>query len=247
MRRNGRFWRRAISRDTAACRCYRSTGWDFLLAGPPQAQRVLSRIGREMIVYSILRKCRDSLSIFARAADTAGLARHLARIILELHQSAKEPQDLQQLLAEFAEQPSTARVGRKFADIAVVFEHYQQFLTRKSDLFLDPDQQLTQAQRRVADCSRLRGARLWVDGFAGFTLQEQSLLISLMKTCSETEIALCLDPTALDLNNADPNRLDPNSLFLPTEKTYCDLLEAIRRARLSIQSPLLLQQVRRFG
>lgn len=218
----------------------------FLLAGPPQAQRVLSRIGREMIVYSILRKCRDSLSIFARAADTAGLARHMARIILELHQSAKQPQDLQQLLAELAQQPTHTRIGRKFADIAVVFEHYQHFLTCNSGIFVDPDQQLTQVERRVADCSRLKGARLWVDGFAGFTLQEQSLLISLMKICAETEIALCLDPTLIDLGNADPDRLDPNSLFMPTEKTYCDLLEAIRQARLAIQPPLQLQQIRRF-
>jgi ATP-dependent helicase/nuclease subunit B len=151
----------------------------FLLAGPPQAQRVLTRIGREMIVYSILRKTRETLSIFARAADTAGLARHLARIILELHQSAKQPQDIQQLLAELALQPANARIGRKFADIAVVFEHYQQFLTHNSDIFLDPDQQLTQVERRVADCSRLKGARLWVDGLR--SRQEQSLLISLMK------------------------------------------------------------------
>lgn len=217
----------------------------FLLAGPPQAQRMLSRIGREMIVYSILRKSCDCLSVFSRAAETTGLARHLARIILELQQSAKQPQDLQQLLAELAERPGEARLAGKFADIAIVFEQYRQFLDHKSDIFLDPDQQLTHAQRRVADCSRLRGARLWVDGFAGFTLQEQAMLISLIMVSTETEIALCLDPTAIDLNNADPNRLDPNSLFLPTEKTYCDLLDALRKARVSIRSPLVLDRVRR--
>ncbi|NLH15443.1 MAG: hypothetical protein GX455_02580, partial [Phycisphaerae bacterium] len=218
----------------------------FLLEGPPQAQRALSRIGREMIVYSILRQCRDSLTMFGRAAETAGLARHLARIILELQQSAKDPQDLRQLLAELAGNSADSRLTRKFSDIAVVFEQYRQFLDRKSDLFLDPDQQLTHAERKVADCSLLRGARLWVDGFAGFTLQEQAMLISLMKVSTETEIALCLDPTAIDLNNTDPNRLDPNGLFFSTEKTYCELLQTLRQARVSIRSPITLTRVRRF-
>ncbi len=218
----------------------------FLSAGSPQARQTISRVGREMIVYSILRQCRVSLSMFSRAADTAGLARHLARIIVELHQSAKEPQDVRQFLAELAQQPSEARLTRKIEDIAVVYEHYRQFLDRKADLFLDPEQQLTHVQHTVADCPRLRGARLWVDGFAGFTQQEQAILVSLIQVSTESEIALCLDPTILDLNNTDPNRLDPNSLFLPTEKTYCDLLATLRRARIPIRSPLALPEVRRF-
>ncbi len=219
----------------------------FLLTGSPSGVREISCLGREMAVYRILHANRDKLSIFARAADTTGLARHLARVIIELHQSAKQPDDLRHLLDEFAARPAAGQTDRKFADIAMVFEHYSRWLAEREEILIDPDRQMIGLQQRIGVSDRIRGGRLWVDGFAGFTPQEQSLLIELIRTCRHTEIALCLDPTAIDLDNVDPMQLNPVSLFAATERTYCEVLDEIRRAKAPVESPILLSRIRRFS
>ena len=44
----------------------------------------------------------------------------------------------------------------------------------------------------------LKDARLWVDGFSGFTTQELELLAEMLVVASDSYIALCLDPAELD-------------------------------------------------
>ncbi|MEK7996281.1 MAG: helicase-exonuclease AddAB subunit AddB, partial [Planctomycetota bacterium] len=74
----------------------------FLLLGKNTAQPVLSRIGRQMIVHRILRANRTRLKLFGASAGWPGLARQIAETIAELHQYAKTPDDVSQLLSELA-------------------------------------------------------------------------------------------------------------------------------------------------
>jgi len=216
----------------------------FLLLGKNTARPILSRIGRQMIVHRILRANKTKLKLFGASAGWPGLARQIAETIAELHQYAKTPDDVSQLLGELAKDQRNNLACLKFADIGLILEKYLKFIEGG---FLDPDAQLTRACRGVSAAGLTKGAKLWVDGFAGFTTAELAVLAELLKVVEEAQIALCLDPANIDLVHPDAEKLDPAGLFNPTERTYAGLCEIIRKSRLKLAKPVILKQPMRFS
>jgi len=216
----------------------------FLLLGKNTAMPRLSRIGRQMIVHRILRDNQSKLQLFGAETTWSGLSRQMAQTITELHQYAKTPDDVENLLSELAKDERHHLAAMKFADIGLVFREYLKFI--EGD-FIDPDAQLMRACGAVSASNLARGARLWVDGFAGFTTAEFAILAELLKMVKDTHIALCLDPSTVDLKNPDVEKLDEVGLFNPTERVYCSLFELVKRSRLEVIEPLILGRAIRFS
>jgi ATP-dependent helicase/nuclease subunit B len=216
----------------------------FLLLGKNTAMPRLSRIGRQMIVHRILRNNQNKLQIFKTENTLSGLSRQMAGMITELHQYAKTPEDVERLLGELAKDERQHLAFLKFTDIGLIFKEYLKFI--EAD-FIDPDAQLMRACRAVSTSNLAKGARLWVDGFAGFTTAEFAILAELLKVVKDAHIALCLDPSNIDLKNPDIEKLDEIGLFNPTERVYCDLLEFVKKSRLKVAEPLILDKAVRFS
>ena len=216
----------------------------FLLSGKNVARPVLSRIGQQMIVHRILRTNRHKLRLFDTSAAWPGLARQIAQTIAELHQYAKTIDDVSQLLGQLAKDDRNSLAVLKFTDLGLIFGEYLKFIEGK---FLDPDAQLIRAADAVSVPGLTRGARLWVDGFAGFTTAELAFLAKLLKVVEEAHIALCLDPSNIDLANPDVQKLDPVSAFNPTERTYAGLVEIVRKSKLKLAQPVILNEAMRFS
>ena len=217
----------------------------FLLSGKNTARPALSRIGRQMVVHRILRDGKSKLEIFHRTASQPGLARQMAETVAELHQYAKTPEDIDRLLGELQKDKCKSLTALKFGDIGLVFKEYLEFIEGK---FLDPDVQLIRACQQVAKADFIKGAKLWVDGFAGFTGSELEILTELLKAVAEAQIALCLDPSEVDLTHPETSRLDETSIFYPTQRTYADLVERIKKkCKLKLAKPLILDRPIKFS
>jgi ATP-dependent helicase/nuclease subunit B len=216
----------------------------FLLSGKHTTGPALSRIGRQMIVHRILRDNKSKLKVFGSSATWPGLGRQMAKIITELHQYAKTPDDIDQLLSELAKDEHNNLAALKFADIGLILKEYLEFIEGR---FIDPDIQLNRACRAVAEAAFVKGAKLWVDGFAGFTTAELAILAELLKVAADAQIALCLEPANIDLANPDAAKLDPVGIFSPTERTYAALIETIRKCKLQLAEPIILDEPVRFS
>ncbi|MFQ6035463.1 MAG: PD-(D/E)XK nuclease family protein [Sedimentisphaerales bacterium] len=216
----------------------------FLLLGKNTARPALSRIGQQMIIHRILRDNISKLKIFNLSANWPGLGRQMAQTIIELHQYAKTPEDIDQLLGELGKDERNNLATLKFADIGLIFKEYLSFIEGK---FLDPDIQLNQACRAVASANWARGAKLWIDGFASFTASELAILAELLKVAADVQISLCLDPSDIDLTNPDAQKVDPVGLFNPTQHTYTALIELIKKCKLPLAEPIILEQAVRFS
>ncbi|MBN1437268.1 MAG: exodeoxyribonuclease V subunit gamma [Sedimentisphaerales bacterium] len=203
----------------------------------------LSRLGQSMIVHRLLTIMQPKLRVFSSSADRPGLAQQIARTITELHQYDKSPLDLRNLVADLTAEQPTNFTAAKFTDLADIYEQYLAFL---QDRFANPDAQLTRARDAKANLSQFARAQIWVDGFAGFTLQETLMLMALIRAAEKTNIALCLDPSAINLDQPDIAQLDPTAMFHPTEKTYCDLYDRFQESRIPIEPPVVLSQHPRF-
>jgi ATP-dependent helicase/nuclease subunit B len=216
----------------------------FLLTGKHTTGPALSRIGRQMIVHRILRDNKSNLNVLGSSANSPGLGRQMANTITEMHQYAKTPDDIDQLLGELAKDEHNNLAALKFADIGLILKEYLEFIEGR---FIDPDIQLTRACRAVAEAAFVKGAKLWIDGFAGFTIAELAILAELLKVVADAQIALCLEPSNIDFANPDIARLDLDGIFGPTERTYIALIEIIRKCKLQLEKPVILDEPVRFS
>lgn len=210
------------------------------------AQNELSSLGRQMLVRQTLSACRNRLVSLQSSAATGGMAASLAVLISRLHQDNCTPQQLQTAADGILAKEPANPTGRKFADIALVYDQYLKLLSRPDCDFLNPDSLLTEARGKVKTADFLVGANLWVDGFSGFTLQQRDLLFEMLSVCKHADIALCLNPQAIDMEKPDPDTIDPTSLFAPTEQTFVDLLTILKRCKMPVDKPVLLTARPRF-
>src|SRR4030042_2209306 len=216
----------------------------FLLLGRHTARPRPSRIGRQMIVHRILRDSESKLKIFGPSASWTGLGRRMANTIIELHQYAKTPDDIDNLLGELQKDEQNNLTAMKFSDISLILKEYLNFIEGK---FIDPDIQLTQSCQAVGKAAFVKGAKLWIDGFAGFTTAELAILTELLKAVSSAHIALCLDASIIDLANPDAAKLDPVGIFSPTERTYTVLVDIIKQCKIQLEKPVILDKPVRFS
>jgi len=216
----------------------------FLLSGKSTAKPAVTQIGQQMIIQRILRDNKSKLKLFGSSAEFPGLGRQMAETIAELHEYAKTPEDIDQLLSQLQKDERNSLAAMKFADIELVFREYLKFIEGK---FINPDIQLTRSCRAVATSALTKGAKLWVDGFAGFTTSELAILTELLKAAAEAQIALCLDPSNIDLAKPDAAKVEAMGIFSPTERTYAELIERIKKNKLRLAKPIILKDGVRFS
>jgi ATP-dependent helicase/nuclease subunit B len=216
----------------------------FMLLGKNTARPTISRIGQQMIIHKILRQHADKLNIFGSSADRPGVSRQIAQTIIEMHQYAKTPENIERLLERLGKDESNGLAALKFADIGLILNEYLRSIEGK---FIDPDVQLTRACRAVATADFTQGARVWVDGFAGFAAGELAILTELLKAASHAQIALCLDPSGTDLADPNTDKLDATGLFYPTQRTYLALIDIVRKCKLPLAAPVVLDKPARFA
>jgi ATP-dependent helicase/nuclease subunit B len=246
----------------------------FLLLGRSTARPAISRIGRQMIVHKILRDNLDKLRVFGPSSLLPGFAKEMAATITEWHQYAKSVDDIEGLLEYFgrggppgppepggmddpgqgshgglpllaSRSPAGHRLSSlKFADIGLVFEQYAEALR---DKFVDPEAQIAAMCRAVRKSPIIKGARLWVDGFASFTGGEMALLIEVFKTVDQACMALCVDSAEVEIGEPDEAATTRAGLFEATARTYRDMLERLAKAKIEMAEPIVLDHVGRFA
>jgi len=204
--------------------------------GPPPLE-VLTETGKQLLLRRLLQEQRPRLTIFAASALRTGFVAQLSALIRELRQYRHAPSDLADLAAAGhagGDQPLLA----KLADLALVYAQYEQAIAGR---FLDPDDPLDLMSRRCSDAPVLRRARVWVDGFAGFTAQQTHALAAILPCAAEVYLSLCLDPWSATCTRVEAGEEpDPTDLFHPTLETYRHLRRLVAAAGLPVAEPLRL-------
>jgi len=195
-------------------------------------RRVISPLGRQMMLRHVLGEHADRLRFFGRVRRQVGLPERLGRTVNELLEQEVRPGELDRVAAELS--GGTTMLGAKLADLALL---YREYLRQLGPERADPAEQLTVARRQLGRCGWLRGARVWVDGFAGFTVQQREFLVALAGCVSEMEIALLMDPAARLIDRPDEVPPEPFDLFARTERTYERLAGRLRNERIAVEAP----------
>ncbi|HZK25086.1 MAG TPA: helicase-exonuclease AddAB subunit AddB [Oscillospiraceae bacterium] len=190
---------------------------------------VMTELGRQLLLRRLLQDETSSLSAFARAARQPHFCQQLAVQLREFKHYQITTDNLA-ALAQSVDCPTALR--GKLADLAAIYTAYH---AATAGSYTDSEDTLTQLAAAIAAGGLPQQTKVWVDGFAGFTPQEFSVLGALMGAVSHLEIALCLDPHT----KKQPQEED---LFHPTQDTYWRLRRLSGETAVKVLPPLELPQ-----
>ena len=210
------------------------------LGGP--ADPPIEPLAKQMVLRAILGRMRDSLPTFGRSLDRPGFIARLAEIFREFHQYRVDSARLR----ERAAGEPRARLKGRLIELADAFDAFNEYL--RTAHLADPDAALTLAADRLAASGLARGAKVWIDGFAGFTPQELAFLGELAAVAESVELALVCDPTDLPattpLGSVSPS---PGRLFRRTELTYLRLNRLFAERGVRVEPSIRLDTIHRFA
>lgn len=221
-------------------------------------QPPISELGRKMILAGIVRQQRESLLAFGKVAHHPGFLDKLSRILADLqlqllpHVSTRESSlrrdgvapdhesgGYQSLLLSREGAASLARVqvaatladseaslGLKLQDLITLLTAYQEYI-RQHDL-VDEVVATRLAAEKVASALFLAGARIWVDGFHRFEVDQLQLISELVQRLDSITVTL-----RLDSRTSSPQGLD--DVFSYTRKTLNSLRHLAAEANVQLQ------------
>ncbi|HEY3316144.1 MAG TPA: helicase-exonuclease AddAB subunit AddB [Bacillota bacterium] len=211
---------------------FRRLAWRVLSETGGAARPHLDDLGKRLVLRAILQRRRDGLEVFGRPAAQAGFVDRLAGSLKELAAYRIGPEDLRSEAENLAARGlGQSTLAGKLRDLALIGEEWRAYL---KDKYTDPDDYLTLLAERLETSTTVRGASVFIDGFAGFTSQEYGVIAALLRTAARVDIALCLDPAEVD---RPPQEVD---LFHATRETHRRLLTLAEASGTTIEPPLVL-------
>ncbi|MCL2204329.1 MAG: PD-(D/E)XK nuclease family protein [Defluviitaleaceae bacterium] len=158
------------------------------LGGPPG--RMADELAKAMLLRKVLFENAEALQYYGRAHDKHGFVDALAHTLTELNHYRITADDLY-ARAETAPEGEGNILAAKLSDLALLVEKYREAVSGR---YLLTDDMLDLLVERLRAHSGalplLDGARIWVDGFSGFTPQERMVLLWVMKRAAYLGITL---------------------------------------------------------
>jgi len=171
--------------------------WVFSATGGPSLPPI-GEIQRRLLLRLLLRRRLPDLEVFGRAADKPGFEEELARLLGEFLRQRVGADPLRAASLELEEASATAAspqayLAAKLRDFALLLGDYAAEIRGR---FVNPEEEPEHLAQALARTPLLKGAHLWVDGFASFSAQELYALAEVLAQVEEAQVCLCLDPAA---------------------------------------------------
>lgn len=178
---------------------------------------VLNEQGKIMVIKKIIEENAKHLSIYRTACRQEGFVLKLSQLFSQVK---KEDVDLSALI-ESSQAQSNRVLEQKLNDIQLLYDAFNDYLAGR---YLDPDDQVNLYIEKMQECSFLRGARIWLDGFTTFSSQSLRLLEQILDLAADISISFSM--------STDANQRDAE-LFQLSRRSYTRIHEMALKKGLS--------------
>ena len=188
---------------------------------------VIDGPGRKMILYKAVEECRNSLKIYKNALVHFGLIEEILELIDETGKYNFSNEKIEEVVEKL---PESLPVRQKLIELAIIREKYENILHKS---YVDEKDLMDILADQIINSDIYTGAKVWIDGFFGFTAQEYTIISGLLQRAQEVTITLCCDlPENKESKDAD---------FLHSVyKTYDNLIKIARDNKIGTVAPILL-------
>lgn len=151
-----------------------------------------------------------------------GIEEALAEFVAEAHEYGATP-DALRAAARAMEQNPGERVGVLLKEkLQFAAEFLDEFDRTARTRFEDPQDSMRSVNEALMASDLLQGARIYADGFWGYTPVEESFLVALARRSADLTITLATDP-ARGAELLAGKSLKPHPVFAPAEETLARL------------------------
>ena len=197
-----------------------------------QERVALSPLARAMVLRSIVSRLQPQLRYYRKVERLTGFLDQLGLTISEFIEEEILPGDLLTGAEGVKDNPNRAA---KLRDLADVYQAYLEYLGNDR---LDPSQYLRVARETLGNCDYLKNARIWVDGFAGYTRQELLLLSELARRAGSAEVTMLIDQASFDIAGSS-EEIDPTGIFAKPARSCRSMIRLFRMSGLELAEPLV--------
>ncbi|WP_366924691.1 helicase-exonuclease AddAB subunit AddB [Metallumcola ferriviriculae] len=192
----------------------------------------ISEMGKRMLIRSVLAKEAKNLKLFSHLSGDFGFCDTVASSISEFKMYGLAAEELECEAAALVDNVAKKLLADKLHDMAIA---YQGLETALDGRYTDPDDYMRWVAEKMPESDLIQGAKVWVDGFSGFTVHEYAVLAQLFSSAAVVKMALCLPHWAA------ADKLSEHDIFYPTWRTYQQLLALSAETGAAVEKTVKLE------
>lgn len=189
----------------------------------------LSGSGKAMFIDHILLTENNKFSFLGKSDENVEM---ISRQLTEL----KKHQVQLDTLKEVTKNTQDKYLQKKLEDITNLYDLYN---TSIQNQYIDENDGLTLLAEELEKSNEFKNCDIYIDEFAGFTLQEYEILRKLMRISRKITITICAD-------NLQENTNADIDTFYSNKQTVKRILEIANQEQIEVEKPIFLNTPYRF-
>ena len=189
----------------------------------------LSGSGKAMLIDHILLTENNKFSFLGKSDENVEM---ISRQLTEL----KKHQVQLDTLKEVTKNTQDKYLQKKLEDITNLYDLYNNSIQNQ---YIDENDGLTLLAEELEESNEFKNCDIYIDEFAGFTLQEYEILRKLMRISHEITITICAD-------NLQENTNADIDTFYSNKQTVKRILEIANQEQIEVEKPIFLNTPYRF-
>lgn len=172
----------------------------------------ISKSAKAMLVYSVMKDLEKELILLKGVDKKIGLVTTVSDYISEFKRYNVTPEMLLNVNTK------NERLTNKLKELAYIYAEYEK---RIDGRFIDSDDDLKIVMNYLEKSKLVTGAKIWIDGFDGFTPQELEV-IKVLNKCADVTIAISYDDNNSELFLLNQRTISKLKRFANVEEIYLD-------------------------
>lgn len=189
----------------------------------------LSKSGKAMLLYDILRKQKDFLNFLGKSAENVDI---IGNSITEFK---KHRIDINKLKEE-CNNTDDMYLKLKLNDMIKMYEEFESSIQNR---FLDENDVLDILNTQIVESNQFKNSIIYIDEFVGFTTQEYQIIAKLLQIAKQVNITICTD------NLIQDEEVDKD-IFYASKNTGIKLINIAKEYGIEIEDDVKLTQLYRF-
>ena len=156
-------------------------------------KKVLSKSGKEMIIYKILLKNKDKLTFLGKSIQNIDLVN---RALTEFKKHNVSVEDLEKIYNLTCDE----LLKFKIKDMILVYSEYEKYI---ENTYQDENDNLRYLAECLENTDFFKDDIIYIDEFTGFTKQEYKIIEVLLKRAKQVNICISTDNLDIEGKNSD--------------------------------------------
>ena len=191
--------------------------------------KILSKCGKAMLVYSILNKYKKDLKFLGKTDENIELG---IKTITEFKKHGITSEDLKKEI----ENTTDTYLKTKLSDMTLI---YEQFENKIHDRYIEETDMLNILATNLEKVDFIKNSIIYIDEFSGFTQQEYEVIKKLLNIAKQVNITICID-------NLNPGINPDTDIYYSNKITLYKLIDLVNENNFKLEEPVFLNKQYRF-